>query len=120
MSDIFISYSRKDRPRAEQLANALEAQGWSVWWDTRLKGGEIWDEVIENALGSARAVVVLWSQTSIKSRWVKREARYADDKRILVPAFIEDVKPPLEFSDVQAENLVRWRGGCLTSRIHRF
>ena len=112
MSDVFISYSKKDRPRAEQLANALEAQGWSVWWDTRLKGGEIWDEVIENALGSARAVVVLWSQSSVKSRWVKREARYADNKGILIPAFIEDVEPPLEFSDVQVEDLIRWRGGA--------
>ena len=112
MSDIFISYSKKDRRRAEQLANALEAQGWSVWWDTRLKGGEIWDEVIEGVLDSARAVVVLWSRSSIKSRWVKREARYADKRQILVPAFIESVELPLEFSDVQAEDLTRWRGGA--------
>jgi len=54
MSDIFISYARADRARAEQLAKALEAQDWSVWWDTRLKGGEIWDEVIERVFRSAR------------------------------------------------------------------
>jgi hypothetical protein len=33
MSDIFISYAREDRPRAEAIAKALEEHGWSVWWD---------------------------------------------------------------------------------------
>jgi hypothetical protein len=33
MSDIFISYAREDRPRAQQLAEALAGQGWDVWWD---------------------------------------------------------------------------------------
>ena len=31
MSDIFISYARPDRPRAELLARHLKAQGWTVW-----------------------------------------------------------------------------------------
>jgi hypothetical protein len=31
MSDIFISYLHHDRPHAEMLARALEAEGLSVW-----------------------------------------------------------------------------------------
>ena len=31
--DIFLSYSSKDRGRIESLVQALEGQGWSVFWD---------------------------------------------------------------------------------------
>ncbi len=46
MSDIFISYARPDRPMAELIARALEAQGWSVWWDRVIPAGKTFDEVI--------------------------------------------------------------------------
>jgi hypothetical protein len=32
---IFISYATEDRPKAQTLADALMARGWSVWWDER-------------------------------------------------------------------------------------
>ena len=35
MADIFISYASEDRPKAEPVANALEDQDWSVWWDPK-------------------------------------------------------------------------------------
>jgi hypothetical protein len=34
MADIFISYSSEDRDQARILAAFLEAEGYSVWWDT--------------------------------------------------------------------------------------
>ena len=33
MSDIFISYARTNRDRAQALAAALDQRGYSVWWD---------------------------------------------------------------------------------------
>jgi hypothetical protein len=36
MADIFISYSKADRPLALKLAAMLEAEGWKTWWDTSL------------------------------------------------------------------------------------
>ena len=47
MSDIFISYANADRSRTEPLAKALEAQGWSVWWDRAIPPGKTFDQVIE-------------------------------------------------------------------------
>jgi hypothetical protein len=36
MADIFVSYARAERNLVADIVNLLEAQGWSVWWDTRL------------------------------------------------------------------------------------
>jgi len=40
MSDIFISYKREEQPAARKLENALESEGWTVWWDPKLPAGD--------------------------------------------------------------------------------
>jgi hypothetical protein len=98
MSDIFISYAREDEARVRDLAAALEQFGWSVWYDRALIPSEEYDERIEQELDSARCVVVVWSQASIKSRWVRAEAGAADDQGKLLPiTFDFDIVPPLRF-----------------------
>jgi hypothetical protein len=111
MSDIFVSYSSHDRERAGVVARALEARGWSVWWDRTIPPGRQFDDVIEEALGEARCVVVLWSASSAGSAWVKNEASEALSKKALIPALLEaGVKIPFEFRRVQAADLSRWQG----------
>ena len=90
MSDIFISYFHHDRPHAEALARALEAEGLSVWWDRTIPAGCNFDQVIEEALNAAKVVMVLWSRGSVQSRWVLNEAEEAAARSILVPVFIEE------------------------------
>jgi hypothetical protein len=109
MSDIFISYARADREKAELLANAFARKGWSVWWDREIPPGQAFDETIENVLNSARCVLVLWSTNSVASRWVKTEAAEGAARGILVPVLIENVKIPLEFKRIEAADLSRWR-----------
>jgi hypothetical protein len=111
MSDIFVSYSSQDRERAAAVARALEARGWSLWWDRTIPPGRQYDDVIVEALTAARVVVVLWSQASAASGWVKNEASEALSSKTLIPALIEDqVKIPFEFRRVQAADLTHWRG----------
>lgn len=110
MADIFISYASEDRPRVEPIAKVLENQGWSVWWDRTIPPGRTFDEVIEDALDSARCVIVIWSKSSVASSWVKTEASEGARRGILIPALIEDVQIPLEFRRVQAANLSDWSG----------
>src|SRR4029077_14111357 len=42
MSDVFVSYKREDRARAQFLVAALVAEGLSVWWDVGIEGGSAW------------------------------------------------------------------------------
>ena len=110
MADIFLSYSRQDQITARRFAEALEQAGFSVWWDQTLRSGEAYDEVTERALKSAKAVVVLWSKTSVASRWVRAEATIADRAGTLVPAMIEPCERPVMFELRQTADLSEWKG----------
>jgi hypothetical protein len=110
MADIFISYSSKDKSRVRVIADALSAHGWSVWWDRDIPTGRTFDEVIAEALGGARAVVVVWSKESIRSDWVREEAEEGRKRRILIPVQIDDVRPPLGFGRIQVADLIEWDG----------
>jgi hypothetical protein len=110
MSDIFVSYHHEDRPRAERVAKALQAQKWTVWWDREILGGKRWEEEIAEELKSARCVVVLWSKVSIQSDWVKDEATEAAGRRVLIPVLLDDVVPPLGLRRIQTVNLIDWSG----------
>jgi hypothetical protein len=108
MADVFLSYASEDRERARAFALALEERGWSVWWDRKIPAGQMFDQVIERELETAKSVVVLWSQASIASEWVKNEATVATQRGVMVPVLIDRVPLPLEFRRKQTADLVEW------------
>jgi hypothetical protein len=110
VSDIFISYAREDRDKAKALAELFQEQDWSVWWDRKIPPGRSFDEVIEEELGAAKCVVVLWSKNSISSNWVKGEAAEALQRKILLPVRIQSANVPLEFRRLQTIDLSDWKG----------
>lgn len=110
MTDIFLSYASADRDRAQTLAQALQRHGYKVWWDRTIPPGRVFDEVIQDALQGARCVVVLWSDESVRSNWVKTEAAEGLAQNKLVPALLDAVPPPIEFKRIQAADLSGWAG----------
>jgi TolB-like protein len=110
MPDIFLSYTREDQATAQRFAEGFEAQGFSVWWDVTLRSGEAYDQVTEEALRTAKAVVVLWSKRSVTSRWVRAEATLANRNGTLLPAMIETCDLPIMFELTQTAELSHWRG----------
>jgi hypothetical protein len=110
MADIFISYASEDRPRVEPLAKALEEQGWSVFWDRIIPIGKTWDDVIEEEIDAAKCIIVIWSDISVASGWVRSEAEEGLRRNILIPVQIDHAKIPLRFRSIQAADLTEWDG----------
>ncbi len=108
MVDVFISYSSKDRDKARAMAKVLEARGLTVWWDRSILPGESFDDAIERAIADARCLVVLWSNHSVQSRWVRNEASEGERRGVLVPALLEEAPIPLQFRSMQAADLRNW------------
>ena len=108
MADVFISYARSDKARVAPLVAAIEAKGWTVWWDPEIDAGQQFDDQIEAELLAAAAVVVVWTATSVSSRWVRGEAREAADRNILVPVRFDAARLPMDVRAIHTIDLDAW------------
>lgn len=111
MSDIFISYSSKDRLWVETFAKVLESRGWSVWWDRNIPTGGSFNRVIRQELSAAKCAIVLWSQQSVESEWVQAEAAEAKKQDKYLPVKINESEIPLGFTQRTFQSLVDWEAG---------
>ncbi len=108
--DVFVSYARDDQKRALPIVDVLKSAGFTVWWDGMIGGGERFLPATEAALENARAVVVLWSATSVNSHWVRDEATRGRDRNCMVPLSIDGTEAPLGFRQFQIIDFSGWRG----------
>ena len=88
----FISYSTKDQEFAERLHADLQAKGVRCWFAPHdIKGGHKIHEQIDEAIRLHDRLLLILSDDSIKSEWVKTEIAKArkrevrDGKRVLFP-----------------------------------
>jgi TIR domain/FHA domain len=117
-SEIFVSYSREDRDRSHALATFLSDRGFRVWWDDHLQIARPFDEQLEEQIKHARVVIVLWSNHSVKSQWVRAEAGVALERGVLAPVFIDRVEPPLLFRQIQGHFITEWNSGKLDEQMN--
>ncbi len=110
MANVFISYKKEDASWARRIDDALQAEGFSVFWDDSLTPDKAWDTRLEQELAAAHCVLVLWSPRSIGSTWVRNEAHFGNDHGKLAPAMIEKCEAPLAFRLNQTIDLCNWTG----------
>lgn len=110
-TDVFISYSTKNKGRALDVARSFEALGWKVWIDRwRLVVGARFHQKIDKALAESKAVVVLWSEASVASDWVLAEADHARQHDLLIPARLDATSVPKPFGIYHTADLGDWDG----------
>jgi tetratricopeptide (TPR) repeat protein len=115
MASVFLSYDHEDAGRAAPIVAALEQAGHSVWWDRHIPGGAQYNDAIEGAVERADVVVVLWSERSAKSPWVRDEAAEGRDRGKLVPGSLDGAKPPMGFRQYQTIDLSRRKGNRIAN-----
>jgi hypothetical protein len=122
MTDVFISYSTDDRTLAEKLAAFLQERGYSVWWDRELFAGQDFHDKIGRVIEECRVAIVIWTRSSIKSRWVLGEADIAAVSQKLIPTRADALKReqlPIAFRAIHTVALSD-RDGLLEALKSRF
>ena len=110
MSDIFLSYTQADREIAALVVARLRTEGWTVFWDQDIPAMQIWEEVIEREAKTAGCLVVLWSENSGKSDWVREEVHVARKRDVLLVACLDSSDPPFGYATLQVSRLAGWDG----------
>ena len=94
--DVFISYSSKNSEVAEYILNELQKASIKCWMaPNSLHGGDEYEEIIEQAIRECRALVLVYSQHAVNSRWVNSELTIAfSEYKHIIPFRIDET--PLE------------------------
>jgi hypothetical protein len=102
---IFLSYSSRDRPKAEEIALALQAQGNDVFFDKdELSGGEDFHAVIREHVENADLFIFLISPDSVRpGAYTLTELRlmrekWASPRKRVLPVMLE----PTEMETIPA------------------
>src|SRR5258706_16235674 len=93
VTDVFISYSRKDQPFVRKLHDALQANGRDTWvdWSAIPPTSEFMHEIFAG-IEAADTFVFVISPDSITSKVCGEEISYAVEyKKRLVPIVYRDV-----------------------------
>jgi hypothetical protein len=103
---VFLSHSSHDNEFVRKLAEDLKSQGIQVWFDEwEIKVGDSLNNKIAEGIKSSGWLVIILSQNSVKSAWVRKElnaALEAELKReqvFILPAIIDDCEIPLFLQD---------------------
>ena len=94
--DVFISYSSRNSQVAEYIYNELQKASIKCWMaPNSLHGGDEYEEIIEQAIRECRALVLVYSEHAVTSRWVNSEVTIAfSEYKHIIPFRIDET--PLE------------------------
>jgi len=93
--DIFISYSSKDKIVADAVVAALENRGIRCWYAPRdIKAGTDWGEAITNAISESAIMLLIFSESSNRSKRVLDEIYYSiSEGKTILPFRIANLDP---------------------------
>lgn len=97
-SPIFVSYARANLESVFPIVEQLRAEGFSLWIDLEgIEGAAFWRKEIVRAIGRAHVVLFFASRASCVSENIAKELALAsEDRKDILPVFLEDVDLPSE------------------------
>jgi sugar/nucleoside kinase (ribokinase family) len=100
MATLFISYSHKDKPFVDILADRLRKAGHDPFIDDAFRFGDVISEEISRAIRRSDYVIAVISRNAALSRWVSAEIDLAlqieqeKNRNVIIPIRIDDTEPP--------------------------
>ena len=103
--DVALSFAGEDRPYAEQLANRLQTEGYSVFYDD-FERAQLWGKDLYVHLSSvykdqARYCVIFLSEHYAQKLWTKHELQSAqarafdeENREYILPVRLDDTEIP--------------------------
>lgn len=105
---VFVSYAREDLRLVAPLVTRLRNRRVPIIWDQDFLPGDDFEAKIRSSIEGAAVVTVVWSPISIKSGFVRDEARLAYQHNKLAPVATDDLNMsdiPLGFGSLQATRI---------------
>jgi adenylate cyclase len=95
-ADVFISYSREDKDKVLELTDRLRAAGVPLWMDVGgIDGATMWGEEIVHALESAKVLLLMVTESSVRSHNVAKEVVLASERKgHILPVHLERTQIP--------------------------
>jgi hypothetical protein len=105
-SQIFISYSHKDKEIVKLMRDFIRGLGYRTLIDIdELRAAQIWDEALMAMIERADIFQLFWSKNAAISKFVQKEWRHAlKCRKLLVPVYWQKPlfpEPPEELSAIQ-------------------
>lgn len=90
--DIFVSYSRKDSTRVQDVAKDLQSKGYKIWIDKEgIESGDAFKSVIVKAIKKAEVFLFFSSIEANKSPWTVKEVNVAVYlKKVIIPVKLDN------------------------------
>lgn len=107
-ANVFVSYSRRNKPFVQTLVQALQKRGREVWvdWDSIPSGADWWEE-IKLGIEVADTMIFVLSPESVASEVCGRELEHAlQHQKRLLPVVCKDVDPALVHSELGKINWI--------------
>ncbi len=83
---IFVSYAHNDIKRVSETLHMLQRNGFRVWFDEGMRGGENWRKVLREKIKGCKTFILFSSKRAVLSEDVKIEIVTADvfEKEMIV------------------------------------
>lgn len=100
-TEVFLSHSSLDRDFADAVAETLRKHGIPVWYSrTNILGAQQWHDEIGEALKRCDWFIVILTENSVSSMWVKREVVFALNHNRFADKIIPILYQPCDYDNL--------------------
>lgn len=112
-SFVFISYAHKDRSEVYSIIGELQKLGIRIWYDRGIRTGEEWPKEIGEHIVKSALIIVMLSENSINSKYVRREINLADSKSMkIISVVLDDSRLPIGIQLQLGLNQMMYKTAC--------